>query len=100
MSYLQTPLGRFRVISAIEGLSYVLLVFIAMPLKYGLDLPQMVKVLGMAHGVLFMAFVLALVLAMRAQRWPITRAFTLLLASMVPFGAVWIERTCAAESAQ
>ena len=64
MSYLQTPLGRFRVISAIEGLSYVLLVFIAMPLKYGLDLPQMVKVLGMAHGVLFMAFVLALVLVL------------------------------------
>ena len=99
MSLIQTPLGRFRAISAIEGISYVLLVFVAMPLKYGLNLPQMVKVLGMAHGVLFMAFVVALVLAMIAQRWPITRAAALLVASMIPLGAVWIERTCAAESA-
>jgi len=99
MSLLQSPLGRFRAISAIEGISYVLLVFIAMPLKYGLDQPQMVKVLGMAHGVLFMAFVAALVLSMMAQRWPLTRAAALLVASMVPFGAVWIERTCAAEQA-
>ena len=97
MSFLQTPLGRFRAISAIEGLSYILLVFIAMPLKYGLGLPQMVKVLGMAHGVLFMAFVIALALAMVAQKWSITRAIVLLVASMVPLGAVWIERSCAAE---
>ena len=100
MSILQTPLGRFRTISAIEGLSYALLVFIAMPLKYGLDLPQMVRILGMAHGVLFVAFVVALVLAMVSQRWPITRAGALLVASMVPLGAVWIERTCAAEQAE
>ena len=68
------------------------LVFIAMPLKYGLGLPQMVKVLGMAHGVLFMAFVIALALAMVAQKWSVTRAIVLLVASMVPLGAVWIER--------
>ena len=48
---LSSALGRFRLVSLVEGLSYALLVFVAMPLKYGLDLPQMVRVVGMAHGV-------------------------------------------------
>ena len=68
-----------------------------MPLKYGLDMQQLVRVLGMAHGVLFVAFVETLILAMTAQGWSLVRAGTLLAASMVPLGAVWIERTCAAE---
>ena len=49
-------MGRLRAVSALEGLSYALLVFVAMPLKYGLGEPAMVKVMGMAHGVLFVVF--------------------------------------------
>ena len=55
-----TAVGRLRVVSAIEGLSYILLVGVAMPLKYGLDMPQAVRVVGQAHGFLFVAFVVAL----------------------------------------
>lgn len=98
MTLLQTPLGRFRTVSAVEGLSYGLLVFVAMPLKYGLDMPQMVRAMGMAHGVLFVAFVFTLLMAMSARKWSVLRAAMLLVASMIPLGALWIERTCSAET--
>ncbi|MFT5680073.1 MAG: integral membrane protein [Myxococcota bacterium] len=95
---IQTPLGRFRLVSMLEGLSYALLVFVAMPLKYGLDMPQMVRMLGRAHGGLFVAFVIALILAAISQRWSIVRTGMLFVASMIPLGAIWIERSCSAES--
>ena len=53
---LQNPLGRFRLIAQVEGASYILLVFIAMPLKYGIGWDLAVRYLGMAHGVLFIAY--------------------------------------------
>ena len=54
---------RFRWVSLIEGVSYLVLVAIAMPLKYAAGMPGAVRVVGMAHGVLFVAFVLALAAA-------------------------------------
>ncbi|MDG1483566.1 MAG: DUF3817 domain-containing protein [Myxococcota bacterium] len=95
---MQTPLGRFRLVSMVEGLSYALLVFVAMPLKYGLDMPGMVRWMGRAHGGLFIAFVVALVLAMFSRKWSVVRAGLLFAASMIPLGAIWIEKTCAAEA--
>jgi integral membrane protein len=94
---LQDPLGRFRAVSALEGLSYALLVFIAMPLKYGYDMPEMVRVMGMAHGLLFLAFVATLALATRSRQWTLLRSGQLFMASLVPLGALWIERSCASE---
>ena len=88
---LSTAVGRLRVISAIEGLSYILLVGVAMPLKYGLDMPAAVSWVGRAHGFLFVAFVIALVWAMIAARWSPLRAGWLLLLSMIPLGALKIE---------
>ena len=66
---LSSALGRFRLVSLVEGLSNALLVFVAMPLKYGLGQPQMVRVMGMAHGLLFVAFAIALLLAWRNRGW-------------------------------
>jgi integral membrane protein len=80
-------------VSALEGLSYALLIFVAMPLKYGLDAPAMVRVVGMAHGVLFVAFSAALLAAWRECRWSMTRPASLMAWSLVPLGAIWIERT-------
>jgi integral membrane protein len=92
MSLLSTPVGRLRVVSALEGLSYALLVFVAMPLKYGLDQPEMVKMLGMSHGGLFLAFSLALLLAWWSRGWSVMRAAGIMALSMVPLGAIQIER--------
>jgi integral membrane protein len=88
------------VVSAIEGLSYILLVGVAMPLKYGLDMPQAVRVVGQAHGFLFVAFVVALVWAMVAARWSPLRAGWLLLLSMIPLGALKIEAELSGEMAR
>lgn len=91
MSLMSTHVGRLRAVSAVEGLSYLLLVGVAMPLKYALGLPQMVRVVGMAHGVLFVAFVLALLLAWREARWGLGRVVGIFAMSLVPLGALGIE---------
>ena len=83
--------SRFRIISIIEGLSYLILVFIAMPLKYMFDYPMAVKVVGMSHGVLFILFFLALVMAMNKYKWKFL-GFQLFVYSLIPFGFILIER--------
>ncbi len=83
--------SRFRIISIIEGLSYLILVFIAMPLKYMFDYPMAVKVVGMSHGVLFILFFVALVMAMNRYKWKFL-GFQLFVYSLIPFGFILIER--------
>ena len=83
--------SRFRIISIIEGLSYLLLVFIAMPLKYMFDYPMAVKVVGMSHGVLFILFFVALVMAMNRYKWKFL-GFQLFVYSLLPFGFILIEK--------
>ena len=83
--------SRFRIISIIEGLSYLLLVFIAMPLKYMFDYPLAVKIVGMSHGVLFILFFVALVMAMNKYKWKFL-GFQLFVYSLIPFGFILIEK--------
>jgi integral membrane protein len=80
-----------RVVAAIEGLSYVLLLFVAMPLKYAWAMPQPVRVLGMLHGVLFIAYLAAVVRAARARKWDGLSIAHALAASVVPFGTVTLD---------
>jgi integral membrane protein len=99
---LETAIGRLRLVSGVEGLSYVLLLFIAMPLKYAAGFPQAVRVVGMAHGVLFVGFVAALVAAWIDRRrgdhrWGLLRPVGIFALSLVPFGALVIERMLKAE---
>lgn len=83
---LKTPLERFRAVALLEGLSFVLLLFIAMPLKYLAGMPLMVRWVGMAHGVLFVMYLPALLEVAVAQRWSLLRAVAAFGASLVPFG--------------
>ena len=83
---LKTPLDRLRIIGLLEGASFLVLLFIAMPLKYMAGLPQMVRVVGSAHGLLFVIFVLAVLDVAVRLRWPLTRVIAALAASVVPFG--------------
>ncbi len=80
-----------RIVSLIEGLSYLLLVGVAMPLKYVWEEPQYVRWVGSAHGFLFVVFVIALVIAAVAARWKIYRPVVIFIASMIPFGFIYIE---------
>lgn len=83
--------SRFRIISIIEGLSYLILVFIAMPLKYMFNYPIAVKIVGMSHGVLFILFFIALVMAMNRYKWKFL-GFQLFVYSLLPFGFILIEK--------
>jgi integral membrane protein len=85
-------MGRFRAISLLEGLSYVVLLAIAMPLKYLADLPEIVTHVGRLHGGLFMLFVIALVTVSAEHRWKLRTSGIALLAAILPLGAFWLER--------
>lgn len=88
---LKSALGRFRVISAIEGLSYLILVFIAMPIKYLGDNPIYVKFFGMAHGILFIIFMISLFEVKTKDKWDTGFMFQIFVLSLIPFGAFVIE---------
>jgi integral membrane protein len=92
-----TALGRLRVISLLEGLSYVALLGIAMPLKYLAGEPRAVEVVGMAHGGLFLLFCVALMHAWVERRWSLLRPTLAFAAAIVPLGAFALERSLRAE---
>ncbi|MCA1567684.1 MAG: DUF3817 domain-containing protein [Acidobacteria bacterium] len=83
---LRTPIGRLRVIAFIEGVSYLLLLGVAMPLKYFAGLPAAVKTAGWIHGVLFMLYLFAVAEVVVRRRLPFALAFAALVASLLPFG--------------
>ena len=84
-----TPVGRFRIVAFWEGISYLLLLFVAMPLKYGLGIDIAVRIVGMAHGVLFLGYCATLALA--AQRLGARRSLLAFVVSFVPCGTFWLE---------
>ena len=90
-------LQRLRVIGALEGTSYLLLLGVAMPLKYLAGLPAMVRVVGWAHGLLFVLFVAVVFDTARRQRWSVGRLAGALLASVLPFGPFVLDRRLRAD---
>jgi integral membrane protein len=86
------PIARLRTIAIIEGISFLVLLFIAMPLKYFWGQPQAVRIIGMAHGVLFLIFCAALIRVTVIAKWPLGRSALLFLASIIPFGPWLIDR--------
>jgi len=86
-------LSQLRLIGLLEGCSYLVLLFVAMPLKYFAGIPTAVRVTGSLHGLLFVLFILALVRAAFARRWPISRSMLAFAASLVPFGNFALDRS-------
>ncbi len=91
MHTLKTSLGRLRIIGLWEGWSFLLLLGVAMPLKYFADWPLGVRVVGMAHGVLFMLYVLAAIQTALDRDWSWKRTAIVLAASLVPAGPFVVE---------
>ncbi|MFK7972656.1 MAG: DUF3817 domain-containing protein [Bacteroidia bacterium] len=90
-SLLKTWLGRLRIVAFLEGISYLVLLGIAMPLKYMADKPEAVQIVGMAHGVLFVAYCLLLVIVAVGYKWGFKKVALAFLASLVPFGTFWAD---------
>ena len=89
---MKNPVSLLRLVSLAEGVSYLVLLGIAMPLKYGANMPGAVRIVGSIHGALFVVFCVALLRAMLGARWPISRAALVFVASLVPLAAFWMDR--------
>jgi integral membrane protein len=87
----KTQLGRLRIIGFAEGLSFLILLGIAMPLKYFFGLPETVRVVGMAHGLLFVLYVLLVIQVKIEYGWSFKKMLLALLASVIPFGTFWAD---------
>ena len=92
-SLLTTKIGRLRLIGILEGISLLVLVGIAVPLKHVLDEPLLVRIMGPVHGLLFLMFVINTLSVGIDYRWKFsTTTWKVLVACLVPFGTFYIDR--------
>ncbi len=85
-------INTFRVVAFLEGLSYLLLLFIATPIKYIANDPQYVKMLGMPHGLLFIGYI-ALAFAIKSDfKWTSKDFAIILIAAIIPFGTFYVDK--------
>ncbi|WP_157206514.1 DUF3817 domain-containing protein [Mariniflexile maritimum] len=85
-------LNIFRITAFLEGVSYILLLFIATPIKYLLNDPSYVKLLGMPHGLLFIGYIVLAFMIKKELRWDPKQFSVVLLASIIPFGTFYVDR--------
>ena len=91
MTMPHTPIGRLRLVGMLEGLSFLILLCIAMPLKYMWGQPMAVRIVGMIHGILFIWFCGVLLNAKDAAGWDLKKAGRILIAALLPFGPFVID---------
>jgi integral membrane protein len=89
---MQSPISFLRHIALAEAVSYLILLGIAMPLKYLAGQPLAVKITGMIHGILFVVFCVALLRAMLEAHWPFRRCALIFIASFIPLVPFFLDR--------
>ena len=82
----------YRLIAFLEGVSYILLLFIAVPIKYLLNEALYVKILGMPHGILFILYILFSIIAKIKYNWNFRKFLVISIASLIPFGTFYIDK--------
>jgi integral membrane protein len=82
----------FKIIALLEGISLLALLLFAMPMKYMMDDPFYVKHIGMAHGVLFIAYIILAVMLKFEYNWSAKKLTIICLASVLPLGTFYIEK--------
>ncbi len=85
-------LNIFRITAFLEGISYILLLFVATPIKYFGDDPQYVKMLGMPHGLLFVAYVALAIFLRSTYKWDTKTFLIILVGSLIPFGTFYVDK--------
>jgi integral membrane protein len=86
MELVKSHLGRLRIVAFLEGISFLLLMFIAMPLKYIWGLTHATMDIGMAHGILFILYIFMVVPVQSELKWSTATTLWALIASVLPFG--------------
>ena len=90
--FTDTNLSRFRIIALLEGVSYLVLLCIAMPLKYKFGFETAVKYTGWVHGILFIAYVALLLKVWKEYNWTFKKATFAFIASLLPFGTSVLDK--------
>jgi integral membrane protein len=85
-------LPAYRVAAWVTGIGLVILVFVAMPLKYFFGQPLLVAIVGMAHGFLYMAYIVITLLLAERCRWRPVDALVILVAGTIPLASFFAER--------
>lgn len=87
-----SPIPFLRLIGKLEAISFLLLLGVAMPLKYLAHKPEAVKFAGWIHGLLFITFCVTLLRAWTECKWPVSRAAVIFIAALLPFGPFVVDR--------
>lgn len=95
MPLAQNSVAYLRRIALLEGVSFLVLLGIAMPLKYLAGMPMAVKIVGWAHGLLFVILCAALLRVLMTTTWPLKRAVLVFIAALLPFGPFLLDRQMA-----
>jgi len=88
----RTPTGRVRLTGLIEGASFLVLLGIAMPLKYMANIPEAVSIVGMLHGILFILYLLAIANAFFVRHLTFLKSLLAVVAAFLPFGPFLLDR--------
>ena len=97
---MKNPVVLLRQLVLVEAVSWLVLLGVAMPLKYAWDMPLAVKVAGWIHGALFLLFCWALVRVVQAARWPTSRVVHVFIAALVPVMPFLMDRRMRAWAAE
>lgn len=89
---MQNSIKKFGLINTVEGYSYLILLFIAMPMKYLMGIAMATKVVGSIHGFLFILFMVLLVIAWKDAKWSIKETTIFFIASLIPFGTFFTKK--------
>ncbi|MES2476185.1 MAG: DUF3817 domain-containing protein [Verrucomicrobiota bacterium] len=100
MANWKSSVGRVRAVGMLEGISFLLLMGIAMPLKYLAEMPLAVTYTGWVHGVLFIAYCMVIFLAWTEGKLSFLKALMAFVASLVPFGPFIIDKRLEADAAR
>jgi len=87
----KTQIGRLRILAYSEGVSFLLLLMVTVPLKYIMGWREPNIIIGLLHGLLFMAYVVAVIQIKLDHNWTYKKTFLALLAALIPFGTFWAD---------
>ena len=90
-----SELQKFRLINKIEGISFIILLFIAMPMKYSFGIPMATKVVGMLHGLLVFAFIYQIIEAKKEAGFTLKETALYSVLSLIPFGSFYTDKLLA-----
>lgn len=82
----------FRIVSFLEGISYLLLLFVAVPIKYVNGNPEYVKMLGIPHGLLFMLYIVLAIVLKKEMKWNTKSLAIILACAVIPFGTFYVDK--------